>query len=395
MNKKPRMIIISALIAALMGIGFGAVTHVEASTTSSTTTVHYYGTVSEGPLNVRTGAGSSYSSIGKLNVGTKITVLAVKTATDGKWYRINYQSKTGYVYSKYVKLTGSQAFYGTPKTATVFQGPLNVRSGPSTTSSIIGSAPYLKILSVKSLYYKYGSGKWLRITWNGQTGYVSAQYVAVNTSGCTIKKYSSAISGTAKVATMLRTGPGAGYSGSTQLAQGKSKNFIGEIVNGSGEKWLLCNAAYGIYYVAAKDISATSQTSSTNAQKIVSLAYSKLGSAYVYGAEGPNSFDCSGFVYWVVNNSGITGLSVPRSSYDLYIKYKSYNIGTNVANAKPGDIILFSDNGAASGICHSAIYYKDSKMIHASSPDTGVILTLVSYSTSNKSVFAIIRLPGV
>jgi cell wall-associated NlpC family hydrolase len=392
MSKKLRMIIITALITTLVGIGFGAVTHAEASTT---TIVHYYGTVTEGPLNVRTGASSAYSSLGKLSVGTKITVLAVETASDGKWYKISYKSKTGYVYSKYVKLTGSQTFYGTPKTATVFQGPLNVRSGPSTASAIIGSASYLKVLSVKSLYYKYGSGKWLRITWNGQTGYVAAKYVAVNTRGCTIKKYSSAVSGTAKVSTALRTGPGSGYSGSTQLTQGKSRSFIGEVVNGSGEKWLLCNAAYGIYYVAAKDVSTSSQTATTNAQKIVSLAYSKLGSAYVYGAEGPNSFDCSGFVYWVVNNSGISGLSVPRSSYDLYNKYKSYNIGTSVANAKPGDIILFSNNGSASGICHSAIYYKDSKMIHASSPDTGVILTLVSYSTSNKSVFAIIRLPGL
>jgi len=223
---------------------------------------------------------------------------------------------------------------------------------------------------------------------------LSAQYVAMNTLGSTLKKYSSTTYGTTSVSTTFRTGPGASYGSIAQLPAGKTICLIGEIINPSGEKWFLYQYAYAIYYVPAKDIKIVAY-STTNAQKIVSLAYSKIGSAYVYGTEGPNTFDCSGFVYWVVNNSGITGLSVPRTSIDLYNKYKAYNVGTSIANARPGDIILFSNNGAASGICHSAIYYKDSKMIHASSPDTGVILTLVSYSTTNKSVFAIIRLPGV
>jgi len=395
MNSKKRVLILSFIVFSLFLLGIGNLTHAEAANADTT---YYYGVVQDGPLNVRSGPGVSYSSLGKIAIGTKVTIKAITTVEDIKWYRITYQSKTGYICGKYVKTIGSQVFYSTAKSATVFQGPLNVRSAPSTTSTIIGSAPYLKVVSVKSLYYIYGSAKWLRTTWNGSTGFLAAQYVIVNTAGSSIKKYTTNLIGTTKAITPLKDGPGIAYGNVTKLPLGKALTIIGEVTNPAGEKWLLYKYAYAICYVAAKDVEISTQTTppaTSNAQKIVSLAYSKLGCAYVYGAEGPNTFDCSGFVYWVVNNSGIPGLSVPRTSDDLYYKFKAYNIGTSIANAKPGDILLFSTDGTASGISHSAIYYKDGTIIHASTPSTGVIITSVAYSTTNKSVFAIIRLPGV
>lgn len=392
MDKKQRIRIMLCILFSLIFVGFGSIAYAD---TANADTVHHYGSVSEGPLNVRSGPDTSYPVLGKINIGTKVTITS-SVVTDGvKWYRFTYQTKVGYVCAKYVKIYASQVFYTKSRTATVFQGPLNVRSGPSTNYSIIGSAPYLKVLYAKSMYYKYGSGKWYKVSWNGQKGYLAAQYMLLNSAGSTIKKYASSVYGTANTATTLKNGPATSYGGTTKLEPGKTIGLIGQVTNASGEKWFLYRHAYAIYYVKATDITLSAQTATANAQKIVSLAYSKLGCPYVYGATGPNSFDCSGFVYWVVNNCGISGLSVPRTSDDLYAKYKAYSVGTSIANAKPGDIILFSNNGASSGICHSAIYYKDSKMIHASSPDTGVILTTVAYSTGNKSVFAIIRLPGV
>jgi cell wall-associated NlpC family hydrolase len=314
-----------------------------------------------------------------------------------------------------------QVFYNTEASATVFLDSSNTISEPITTAAVTDTATNLNPEPIKSLYYIYVSSKWSRIKCNQQPDYLATQYIALNTVGSTLNKYPSSSMGTTKAVTLLKTGPGASYSNVVQLPLGKTIEIIGEITNPTGEKWLMYKYAYAIYYLAASDIeiiappptpatpttaskSTTQTTPSTvtapppaataateNAQKIVNLAYSKLGSAYVYGATGPNSFDCSGFVYWVVNNSGIPGLSVPRTSSALYTKFSSYNIGTDIANAHPGDIILFSRDGS---IVHSAIYYKDSKMIHASEPSTGVILTTVAYSTSNKSVFAIIRLPG-
>lgn len=65
-------------------------------------------TINASSLNVRSGAGTSYSSVGKLGKGTAVTVVGEKSASDGKtWYQIRYTSggstQTGYVLSTYVK----------------------------------------------------------------------------------------------------------------------------------------------------------------------------------------------------------------------------------------------------------------------------------------------------
>lgn len=314
-----------------------------------------------------------------------------------------------------------QVFYNTTASATVLEDAPKEESTLTTPSSTVGSTNANETTSTKSLYHIYVTSKWTRMKHSGSANYLASQYIAQNTEGGIINKYSASMQGTTKVVTSLKTGPGASYCNVVQLPSGKLLDLLGDITNPAGEKWLMYKYAYAVFYVAANDIeviapppatptltATKTPTKSTapvtptpptvpaseNGQKIISLAYSKLGYAYVYGAEGPNSFDCSGFVYWVVNNSGIPGLSVPRTSIALYNQYQAYNIGTSIANAHPGDIILFSTNGTVNGITHSSIYYKDSMMIHASTPSTGVILTTVAYSTSNKSVFAIIRLPG-
>ena len=65
-------------------------------------------TINASSLNVRSGAGTSYSPVGKLGKGTAVTVVGEKAASDGKtWYQIRYTSggstQTGYVLSTYVK----------------------------------------------------------------------------------------------------------------------------------------------------------------------------------------------------------------------------------------------------------------------------------------------------
>lgn len=65
-------------------------------------------TINASSLNVRSGAGTSYSSVGKLGKGAAVTVVGEKAASDGKtWYQIRYTSggstQTGYVLSTYVK----------------------------------------------------------------------------------------------------------------------------------------------------------------------------------------------------------------------------------------------------------------------------------------------------
>jgi cell wall-associated NlpC family hydrolase len=72
---------------------------------------------------------------------------------------------------------------------------------------------------------------------------------------------------------------------------------------------------------------------SDRANRAVAFAKSKLGAPYVWGATGPNAFDCSGLVQWAY---GKTGVSLPRTTYDLV------NAGTPVSrgNMRAGDLIL-------------------------------------------------------
>jgi len=96
-------------------------------------------------------------------------------------------------------------------------------------------------------------------------------------------------------------------------------------------------------------------------QTIITTAKSKLGSPYSYGKAGENSFDCSGFVYYVYLKNGY---HIPRTSkaQSQMSKEKIYD----KSQLKPGDILFFdtSDRGYVN---HSGIYLGDMKFIHASS----------------------------
>lgn len=132
----------------------------------------------------------------------------------------------------------------------------------------------------------------------------------------------------------------------------------------------------------------------TNAYKVIKAAKKKLGCAYVSGAAGPRSFDCSGYTYYIYNKvSSVKKIGTKRftrsSAQGNYYSLKKYNIGRKISKAQPGDIMLFSRSGGKSGIYHAALYYGNGKIIHASSPSTGVIISPIAH----RKVAAIIRLP--
>ncbi|MDQ7085991.1 MAG: C40 family peptidase [Sulfurovum sp.] len=93
--------------------------------------------------------------------------------------------------------------------------------------------------------------------------------------------------------------------------------------------------------------------------KMISLAKSKIGTSYVYGSTGPDSFDCSGFVYYLFDEHNIT---VPRSSL------AQSKDGTALAreDLQKGDIVFFDTSGKGK-VNHSGIYLGDDTFIHASS----------------------------
>ena len=103
----------------------------------------------------------------------------------------------------------------------------------------------------------------------------------------------------------------------------------------------------------------------TPGTKILETAYTKLGSPYVWGATGPNSFDCSGFTSWVYRQHGISLSRTAQSQSQG---------GTAVerSDLQPGDLVFF---GSSSGrITHVGIYVGDGKMVH--SPQTGDVVKI-------------------
>lgn len=147
-------------------------------------------------------------------------------------------------------------------------------------------------------------------------------------------------------------------------------------------------------YIGYRSDKASATTDkSQGVEALLDKAESKLGCAYVSGAAGPNSFDCSGFVHWVFKNSGVSSVKFSRSSAQgIYSSLKRYDIGsTSLANARKGDILFFGSG--KSNIWHTSIYYGNSKQIHAFSTWGRVAVNPVSMSTSNKKLVAIVRLP--
>ena len=90
-----------------------------------------------------------------------------------------------------------------------------------------------------------------------------------------------------------------------------------------------------------------------------------LGYPYVWGGSSPNtSFDCSGFVSWVVNNCGV-GWNIGRLGADGLRNTCSY---VSPANARPGDLIFFEGTYDTTGASHVGIYLGDNMMIHCGDP---------------------------
>ena len=86
---------------------------------------------------------------------------------------------------------------------------------------------------------------------------------------------------------------------------------------------------------------------SGGASALISVASSKLGSPYVWGAKGPNSFDCSGFIYWCLNQVGVNQSYLTSSGWRNVGRYTKI---TNFNDIQAGDIVVVRGHvGIAAG----------------------------------------------
>ncbi|MBW5421034.1 NlpC/P60 family protein [Streptomyces sp. BG9H] len=107
---------------------------------------------------------------------------------------------------------------------------------------------------------------------------------------------------------------------------------------------------------------AAAKAPNARAAAAVSYAYRAIGSPYVWGATGPNAFDCSGLTQAAYRSAGV---SLPRTTY------AQIAAGQRVPRSalRPGDLVFFY-----SGISHVGIYVGNGQMIHAPNPSAPVRL---------------------
>ena len=138
---------------------------------------------------------------------------------------------------------------------------------------------------------------------------------------------------------------------------------------------------YGMIYSSKAKAAVVSGSSSKPASvqttktvnSVLQLAQKQLGKKYILGDEGPNTFDCSGFVYYCFKHVGVNIGRQTALGYSNVDKWKDIE----KSKLQPGDILFFGIMG--NGIVgHIGIYMGNNKMIESSSTYGGVVIVDLS-----------------
>ena len=112
----------------------------------------------------------------------------------------------------------------------------------------------------------------------------------------------------------------------------------------------------------------------TQAQRDVAVAFAKkqvlARKPYIWGAEGPNSFDCSGLVFAAYRAAGLGWPNWDRLNSALYAGYTKH---VSLSELVPGDLLFYSFKGTISSIHHITIYAGNGMMWEANSTKKGLI----------------------
>ena len=293
---------------------FAGTTTFGVSAKDGTLTTHI-GTVDTGALRLRSGPSTSYATLAYASRGEYVVIIG----KSGAWYKVNYNLTEGYMHESYLDTyTRKNVELGYGR---VNGSKVNVRSGPGTSYSSLTRAN-----TGEQAYIIGFNNQWYKVIYHSHIGYIRSDYLDL-----TEIPYEN-------------------------KASKKEPLFF---VNGQST---------GVT-PSASALNGGSTTTSSTRQQIIDNAKKLLGTPYVWGGTTPKGFDCSGFVQYVFNQSGI---SLPRTTTE------QYKIGTYVAksNLQPGDLV-FLQNTYRAGISHVGIYIGDGKMIHASS-SKGVVTSNLS-----------------
>ena len=238
---------------------------------------------------------------------------------------------------------------------------LNFRSGAGTGYNLLGQFVRGEIVQV----VEHVNSDWVKVSFNGRTGYVCTKYIVIREVPQTtnrnnaLRPVSIEASGYVSTGSLnFRSQPEFADNVMYALPMYTQVWVIEDVGYGWGKIYYNNTAGYvSLEYITMGQAPQAPATISLG-ENIVNYAKKYLGKPYVYGGNGPNSFDCSGFTKYVFKNFGI---NIERTSYG------QLNNGYYVSkdSLQPGDIVFFKQGGS---VDHVGIYIGGGQMIHASSP---------------------------
>ena len=354
------------------------------------------GAINDDGVNIRSGANIGSEILGTADKGTEL----VLHGKDGDWYQVTFNgNQNAYVSANYFDVTKAEG---------KVQGTnINVRTGSNTKSDVIKTVTDGDVITV--------IGKldgWYQLAYNNGNAYISKDYLNGD-----MLTYLPSVSATEEpkeeqkeeqeqqkeqtesknndddttygvviADSNLRVRSSASTNG--DVLEKLSGGEIFDVIE-AGADWLKIETPAGTTgYVSTEFVSlrtgkkpATKSilpAPSSKGEEIVSYAKQFLGTPYVWAGTDLNSgVDCSGFVYSVMKNFGV---SLNRSSASM----TANGVPVEKSELAAGDLVFF-DSDRNGGISHVGIYIGDNQYIHSSSgASSGVIISNLtdSYSAS-------------
>ncbi|MGL5316134.1 MAG: C40 family peptidase [Peptostreptococcaceae bacterium] len=125
------------------------------------------------------------------------------------------------------------------------------------------------------------------------------------------------------------------------------------------------------------DFSTSDNNITSKMDAAIGLLEQQLGKEYVWGATGPDSFDCSGLVQYIYKTS--LGKNIPRTSYEQ----SKYGESVNREDLQVGDLVFF-DTMNKGRVSHVGMYIGNNEFIHASNAKDGVKKSTLTGYYDNK-----------
>ena len=317
------------------------------------------------------------------NINDALTVVAI--TTDGVWARVSLGAGK-YAYAQTASIADTKQTVDdsgiqdiSKKTVYISATTLAVYASTSTSSKSLGTMSFGESLTCTGT-----NSTWARVVnSSGAVGYCKLSGITdtnPNSYNVTMYAQSSGVKVYKKAST----------SSSVITTVGLNAKVTGVAIN-ADKTWIRLKNGSEYGYVQAGYFSTTPYgngssgggSSSSTVDKVIALAKAQSGKPYIYGTNGPNSFDCSGFTYYVFRNAA--GITLKRTSesqgYD-----SSYTKISSISSLKVGDLVFFNTNSNDADLCdHVGIYLGSNNFIHASSAGGKVITSNLSSGYYNRT----------